>query len=222
VAFLPGDSIVAVTSEATQHVVFVRVADGTVLRAIATGQNTSHMLAVTAAADRIFTSNVGAGTVSELDVSAGQAARILRVPPQPEAITVTPSGDEVWVGSNSQGLVSVVKTSDGSVETAASGFGWPYRILITPDLRHVLIPDLRGESVRILDYRTRAERARLAFPGGAPQGVTLSGDGGTAFVSMSGQDRIAVIDMTTLTVTGYVPAGSRPDGVAWSPVDLSR
>jgi DNA-binding beta-propeller fold protein YncE len=220
IAFMPGDSVVAVTSEATQNVVFVRVTDGRVLRAIATGQNGSHMLAITASGDRIFTGNIGSGSVSELNVAGGTTTRSMPVPAQPEPLTVTPSGDEVWVGSNSRGLVSVLKTADGTVETAASGFGWAYRILITPDMRHVLIPDLRGESLRVLDYRTRAERARLAFPGGGPQGIALSGDGGTAFLSMSTQDRVAIIDLASMTVTGYVPAGSRPDGVAWSSVEL--
>lgn len=220
VMFLPGDSIVVVTSEATQNVVFVRVADGRVIRAIPTGQNGSHMLAVTAAADRIFTSNVPQGSVSEIDVAQGRAVRMYPVPAGPEAITVTDSGDEVWVGSNTQGVVSVVKTSDGSVETVASGFGWPYRILITPGRRLVLIPDYRGEALRILDFATRAERARLAFPGGGPQGVTISGDGRTAFLSMSAHDRVAIIDLETMTVVGYVPAGTSPDGVAWSAIEL--
>src|SRR5262245_20440405 len=38
VAFLPGDTVVAVTSESTGNVVLVRVRDGAVLRAIPTGQ----------------------------------------------------------------------------------------------------------------------------------------------------------------------------------------
>lgn len=221
VAFMPGDSIVAVTSEASRNVVLVRVADGTIVRAIPTGQPGSHMLAITAAGDRIYTGNIPVASVTELNVARGEAVRSFAVPTQPEAITVTPDGDEVWVGSNNTGVVSVVRTRDGTVETAATGLTRPYRVLITPDRRLVLIPDYSGESLRVLDYRSRAERGRVAFAGGGPQGVVVSPDSRTAFVSLSRQDRIAIVDLETLIVAGYVPAGSGPDGVAFSTVELT-
>ena len=63
----------------------------------------------------------------------------------PEAVNVTPDGAEVWAGSNATGRVSVVDPKTGTVTTAAEGFGWPYRILFTPDVKTVLMPDLRRE-----------------------------------------------------------------------------
>jgi len=219
IAVLPGDTLLAVTSETTGNVVLVRITDGAVLRAIPTGQNTSHMLAVTGDARTIWTGNIRSNTVSELDVARGTTVRMLPVPPQPEAITVSLSGDEVWVGSNTEGVVSVLRTSDGVVETAARGLGWPYRILITPDQRHALIPDYRGGALRILDRATRAERGRVNLTGG-PQGITVTPDSRTAFVALSQEDRVAVIDLESMTIAGYVPAGSQPDGVAFSPLEI--
>ncbi len=220
IAWMPGDSLVAVTSEASRHVILVRVADGAIVREIPTGHPASHMLAVTADGRRIFTGNIAAATVSELDVAAGAHVRTFATPPQPEAIGVTPDGAEVWVGSNSQGLVSVVRTGDGQVTTAATGFGWPYRILFTPDRRRVLLPDYRGGELRVLDASTRAEVARLAFASGGPQGITLTPDGRTAFLSLSEESRVAIIDLGQLRVAGHVPAGATPDGVAYSRVEL--
>jgi DNA-binding beta-propeller fold protein YncE len=219
IAFLPGDTLLAVTSETTGNVVLVRVADGTVVRVIPTGQSTSHMLAITGDARTIWTANIRSNSVSELDVAGGTTVRMLPVPSQPEAITVSMAGDEVWVGSNAEGTVSVVRARDGVVVTAASGLGWPYRILITPDQRQALIPDYRGGALRILDRATRAERGRLALSGG-PQGITVTPDSRTAFVALSQEDRVAIIDLETMTVTGYLPAGSQPDGVAWSPIEI--
>lgn len=220
IQFMPGDSLVAVTSESTRNVVIVRVSDGTVVRAIPTGAAGSHMLGVTARGDRIFTGNISAGTVSELDVATGATIRQMPVPPQPEAITVTESGDQVWVGSNSEGKVSMVQTRDGSVTTVATGLGWPYRILIVPGRQIVLIPDYRGDVLRIVSFGTHAEQGRLTFSGGGPQGIALSADGNTAFLSLSSEDRVAIIDLQSMAVIGHVPTGSRPDGVAWSAVEL--
>jgi len=212
-AFLPGDSIVAVTSETTRNVVLVRVADGSVVRALPTGEPGSHMLAVTADGSRIYTGNIPTGNISEINVASGARTRTFSVPPQPEAVTVSGDGAEVWAGSNAQGSVSVVMTRDGSATTVLSGLGWPYRILLTPDGRRALVPDYRGGSLRIVDRATRAERARVALSG--PQGIAVSADSRFAFVSLPNDDAIAVVDLDGARVIRQLPAGSRPDGIAW-------
>ncbi len=48
IVYLPGDSLVAVTSEASGHVVVVNVPEGRIRRAVPTRQNGSHMVGVTA------------------------------------------------------------------------------------------------------------------------------------------------------------------------------
>jgi len=216
IAFLPGDSLVVVTSETTQRVGVVRVADGAVLRELPTGAPGSHMLAVTTDGARIYTGNISTATVSEIDVARGTVARTWTVPSQPEAITASGSGSEVWVGSNDQGLVSVLTTGTGAVATAASGFGWPYRIVLVPGGRLVLVPDLRGEALIALDRTTHAELHRMPLGGSGPQGITVTPDGRFAFQALSTQDRVLLIDLDRFeTVATYESKGS-PDGVAWA------
>jgi YVTN family beta-propeller protein len=215
IAFLPGDSLVAVTSEASQNVVFVRVADGAIAGAISTGQSGSHMLALVGSGRWIYTSN-GAGTVSQLDVVNRTRTRILDVAPRLEAITVTRDGREVWVGSNERGTVSVVNTETGTVADVIPDFDWPYRILITPDNRLAIIPDLDLHTVRFFDRRTKRELGAMAMPGAGPQGLTLGPDGRTLYLSLSQQNRVAVIDVETREVLRYIETGSGPDGVVFS------
>lgn len=216
IAFLPGDSLVAVTSEASGHVVIVHVGTGTVRAAIPTTQQGSHMLAFGQSADRIYTGNIGSNTVSELDRASGSFVRTFAVPSQPEAIGMPRDGREVWVGSNAEGKVSVIDPATGSVRTAAEGFGWPYRIVFTPDGRTVLMPDLRGEVLRIVERDGFAERARLDLSGAAPQGVTITPDGAYALLSLSQQARVAVIEIAAGRVVRHIAAGETPDGVAYS------
>ena len=216
IVFLPGDSVVAVTSEQSGHVVLVHVGDGTVRRAIPTTQKGSHMVAVTADARHAYTGNMGSNTVSELDLRTGAFVRTWDVPTTPEAINVTPDGAEVWVGSNATGKITVVRPASGTVVTAAEGFGWPYRVLFTPDLRTVLLPDLKNEVLRFIDRSTHRELGRITFPGGAPQGITITPDGRYALESLSGQARVAIIDVASRTVVGYLAAGETPDGIAYT------
>jgi len=215
--FLPGDSLVAVTSEATGNVVLVRVATGEVTKAIPTGAGGSHMLAVVGDGSRIYTGNMSDASVSELDVATGTRTRSFRVPPIPEAITVSRDGSEVWVGSNGDGTVSVLSTVDGSVDTPLAGFQWPYRILLVPERGLVVLPDFRGNQLRIVEHASKRELARLDFPGGGPQGVVLTPDGRWLFLSLNAQDRVALIDLESLEVVRYLTTGSGPDGIGWSP-----
>jgi DNA-binding beta-propeller fold protein YncE len=216
IAFLPGDSLVVVTSEATRNVIVVHVASGTVRRAIPTQRDVSHMLAVVGDGSRIYTGDIGSNTVTELDARTGAYVRSFDVPTQPEAVNVTPDGKEVWVGSNATGAVSVVDPATGQVTKAAEGFGFPYRVLFTPDVRTVLMPDARNEELRFVERASRRELGRLPFSGGGPQGITLSPDGKYAFQSLSRQGRVAIVDVAARKVLGYVNVGDTPDGVAYT------
>jgi len=214
--FLPGDSIVAVTSEAAQAVILVHVARGEVVRAAKTNKSGSHMVGVASDGVQAWTGDIGSNTVTELDLATGRVMRSIDVPEQPEAINITPDGSEVWVGSNGTGKVSVVDTYMGSVVTAAEGFRWPYRVLFTPDAETVLLPDYTGDALRFVTRRTRKELGRLDFPQGGPQGITVTSDGRYALLSLSREARVAVIDIASRTVVGYVPAGETPDGVVFT------
>lgn len=222
IVFLPGDTIVAVTSEANRAVILVDIRSGAIVRAAVTGQSGSHMVGVAADGIRAWTGDIGSNTVTELDLATGRMVRHITVPPQPEAINVAPDGSEAWVGSNATGVVSVVDARTGTVTTAAEGFGWPYRVLFTPDSRLVLLPDYRGETLRVLDRATRRELGRLAFPGAGPQGITLTPDGRTALLSLSATGRVTIVDIASRRVVGELAAGETPDGVAYSPLVVTR
>lgn len=228
-AFLPGDSLFVVTSEMSRAVVLVDFEKGTVVGSIPTNHPASHMLAMTADASRIFTSNVADGTVSELDVPKRAFVREFRVAPAVEGITVTPGGEQVWVGSNQQKTVTVIDTRTGSTAATLSGFGMPYRLAVTPDARTVVITDPPNAVVRIVDATTRRDRATVRidsagvtasaeFPGSpSPEGVVLSRDGRTAFVALQGNSRLAMIDIASGSVFASVPTGAGPDGIGYSP-----
>ncbi len=216
IAWLPGDTLAAVTSEANRAVLIVDIRSGMIVRVINTAQQGSHMVAVTGDGRRAWTGNIGSNTVSELDLTTGVALRTIAVPAQPEAINVTPDGRKVWVGSNATGTVSEVDAETGTVASVATGLGWPYRVLYSPDTSLVLLPDLRGETLRFVDRRTHQELVRLSLAGKAPQGITFAPDGRTAFLSFSATGKVAVIDIPTRTVVRELDAGKTPDGVAYT------
>ncbi len=218
--FLAGDSVLAVTSEATRNVVLVQPFRGEVMGAISTEAGGSHMVAVTGDGRTLYTGDIQEGTVSRLDVASRAKTRSYPVPPQPEAITVRADGSEVWVGSNAQGRVSVVDTRSGRVDSRLAGFSWPYRILIVEKHGLVVIPDLRLDVVRFVRLGDRTELGTLRLPGEGPQGVALTDDGDTLFLSLSRSGEVAVIDLRSREVVRRLPVGPTPDGIGWSPIVL--
>lgn len=220
--FLPGDSLVIVTSEASGNVVLVNVVAGTISKAIPTQGRGSHMVGVTSAATQAYTGNMQSNSVSQIDLRTGAVTKTWPVPNTPEAINVTPDGKEVWVGSNATAKVSVIDVESGSITTGAEGLQWPYRVLFAPDVKTVMLPDLGGETLRFLDRATKRELGRLSFAGGGPQGITITPDGRYVLQSLSKQARVAVIDLNTRAVVGYLSAGETPDGVVYTRRVVSR
>jgi YVTN family beta-propeller protein len=222
IVFLPGDSLVAVTSETRGAVVLVRVADGRVVGTLPTGARGSHMVAVTADGTRLYTGDIGSATVTELDARTLAKVRSFPTAPSPEAVNVTPDGARVYVGSNDEGTVSVIETDTGRRREIAGGFAWPYRMFLTGDARRLVVPDLRGDALRVFYTGTLEELGRLDLPGAEPQGLVLHPDGRHLFLSLSAERRVAVIDLDALEVVGHLPAGAGPDGVGYSPLTVSR
>ena len=216
IVFLPGDELVAVTSENQNAVVIVRIATGQIEQVIDTEARGSHMVAATADGQTLWTGDMNSNTVTELSRSTGAKVRALPAPARPEAINVNRSGTRVFAGSNATGRVSVFNTETGEATALAEGFGWPYRMFLTPDEDQLIVPDLEGEVLRFFDLNQMTELGSIAFPGEGPQGLVMYGDGRHLFLSLSAANRIAVVDIPNRRVVGYLPTGTRPDGIAWS------
>jgi WD40 repeat protein len=225
--FLPGDSLLAVTSESSQAILILHVASGTIRRTLSTTQPASHMLAVTADGRHGFTSNVSAGTISLLDMVSG-TAETMPIAPAVEGIGVRPSGDQVWVGSNQNRTVSIVDVRTRAIVDSLVAFGMPYRIAFTPDGGMAIITDPVKAEIRFIEAATRREIDRLVVPpdcvvgtaevagSASPEGLAVSPDGRWAFVTLQGCNQLAFIDLQTRAVIARAPTGVWPDGVGFA------
>ena len=232
-AFLPDDRRLLVTGERAQRVLLVDLESGAIDSSMSTGQATTHMVAASRDGRRAFTTNLVAMSVSAIDVTTRQVRAPWSVGARIEGLAITPDGGEVWAGGNESHLVYVLDGATGAQRGTIEGFGMPYRIGITPDARTAVISDPGSEAIHIVDVRTRQRRTRIevpAYPGGdggapipaSPQGVTMSRDGTTAFVTLKAVARVAVVDIAAGTITGTLPVGAGSDGVGYSPLVLKR
>ncbi len=220
IAFLPDNQRVAVTSETGRAVVVVDVVTGATTNVVATDQNVSHMVAVTADGRAAYTANIGNGSLSALDLASGAKARVLPVGPETEAIALSPDGREVWLGSNSTGRVFVVDLARWLVADSIQTSGHPYRIGFSPNHGVALVTNPFSDEVQVIDPATRKILTAIRTPGeggrnGQPFGLAFAPDGQTAWVTLRGAAQVVELDLRERRVRRYLPSGQGPDGIAY-------
>ncbi len=214
-AFIAGSSSnLVVTSEATQNVVLVDIAQGKVLGAITTNRPGSHMLGVTRDGSRLWTSDVSFGGISEIDLASKKFVRDLAVAPATEGVAVMPDGSAVWVGSNKDGTVSIIDTRSWSIAATLSDLGMPYRIGISPDGSIAAVCDPQGNRVIVVDAKSRKVLGEVGSLG-SPRGVIIAPDNRTAFVTLGRDNAVVGIDLVGRSETWRSPVGTSPDGVGF-------
>lgn len=226
VAFLPGDSLLALTSEQTAEILVVGVEDGEIRRTLPTEGRASHMLAL--GGPWIYTANVFDGTLSRVDPTGATPTRVWAAGTRTEGVAATPDGAQGWTASMDGGEVVGIDGDTGEVAARVTGLEVPYRLGVTTDGTLVVVSDPEAHALVLIDREAGTVRARVDVRAAAeerglgstpsPQGFTLSPDGRWAFVSTKGIDRVAVVDLAEARVVDFLPSGAGPDGIGYSPV----
>jgi YVTN family beta-propeller protein len=222
---------------ATQNIDFV----------LGTGEDRTHMVAVSASLDRIVTSNVSSGTISIIEQTTAPAFgpppggpvgaapppgpppggprktwRVTNVPSGrgSEGFDVSPDGKEVWAANAQDGTVTIIDVaSKKATQTFAISVNHANRLKFTRDGKRVLVSGLgasaTGPNVAVLDAATHKEIKQFNLGGGSA-GILIVPDGSRAYVAVSANDKVAVVDLQKLEVTGELPTGKGPDGSAWA------
>jgi YVTN family beta-propeller protein len=185
------------------------------------GQDRTHMLVVARDQGRIFTSNVNSGTMTLLEQAkggdvSGWTMTHVAVGKGPEGFDVSPDGRELWAANSGDGTVSVVDVASRKVvQTVPVSTKRSNRLKFTPDGKRVLISDLGTGDLVVLDAVARRELKRINLGHGAA-GILVAPDGSRAYVAVSPDAQVAVVDLQTLSVTGRIVTGKGPDGMAWA------
>jgi YVTN family beta-propeller protein len=212
------DGKVYFTAEANRLVARLDQASGQVDWLMGTGQASTHMVWVNADATRIYTANIGSDSMTIMERGANpQAWNLTTIPVGrgPEGFDVTPDGRELWAAHSRDGGVSIISLADKTVTaTIDAQTKRSNRLKFTPDGRLALISDLDSGDLVVIDVAARKIAKRVPL-GRMVEGVLIPPDGGRAYVAVTGDNQIAVIDLKTLEVTGRIEPGKGPDGMAW-------
>jgi YVTN family beta-propeller protein len=211
------DGRLVVTTERSQSLIIVDPAAGKVTAAIKTDQAVTHMVAVSPDARIAFTSNIGAGTVSVVDLADGKKLRDIPVGGKPEGIALAPDGRTLWVGDLDGNRVQTFDTNSfeklAEVETGAV----PIRVAVSPDNRWVVTSNLGDGTLTVIDSKTRAKVREIAVSGD-PEArqvtILFSADGKRIYAAETGSNQVAEVELSSGRVLRRLPAGENGDGLA--------
>lgn len=183
------------------------------------GQNGTHMLLFSKDRSLLFTSNIGSDSITVLQRGSDPSAwnpTVVSVGKGPEGGDISPDGREYWAANSGDGTVSIIDLATKRVEQALNvEVNRSNRLKFTLDGKMVLISDLGNNALVVVDAVSRKVVKRLN-PGRQPEGVLISPDGAHAYVAVAGEKNIAILDLKTLEVSGRIPTGAGPDGMAWA------
>jgi YVTN family beta-propeller protein len=183
------------------------------------GQNGTHMLVFSKDRSLLFTSNIGSDSITLLQRDAtptGWSATTIPVGKGPEGGDISPDGREFWAANSGDGTISIVDVAAKKVtQTVDVRTKRSNRLKFTADGKLVLVSDLGGNEVVVLDAASRKEIKRLNV-GRQPEGILMVPDGARAYIAVAGENAVAVLDLKTLEVTARIPTGKGPDGMAWA------
>jgi YVTN family beta-propeller protein len=206
---------------------------------LGTGQDRTHMVWASPTLDRILTSNVNSGTISIIEqvtpnlgfVPPGGVRKTWEVTDVrsgrgSEGFDVSPDGKEIWAANAEDNTVTIIdvasKKARKTLPIAVKGAN---RLKFTLDGKRVLVSGLGGPSLAgqgspspnlvVIDTATRKAIKQISLGGGSA-GILMRPDASRAYVAVSAKNKVAVVDLNTLEVTGEIQTGRGPDGLAWA------
>jgi DNA-binding beta-propeller fold protein YncE len=211
----PKDGLLYVTTELENSITIIDPGAWKVLGTVPTGQAESHMLAITSDGRRGYTSNVGPGTVSVLDLKARRLLQVIPVCAVAQRIALSVDDRWAFTADQRQPRLAVIDTSTNGVRSWISLPGIGYGIAATPDGRWLLVALIKLNKVGVIDLKSMKMVRSLDVPK-APQEVVVRPDGLEAYVSCDASRQIAVVDLAVWRIAKLIDAGAGADGLAWA------
>jgi len=183
---------------------------------LSTGQDGTHMVALSKDRNLIFTSNIASGTISIFQRKGNDwAGTVVPVGRGAEGFDLSPDGSQLWAANAGDGTVSIIDVATKKVvQTFPVGAKRSNRLKFTPDGRRVLISDVTTGDLIVVDTASRKELKRLNLGHGIA-GILVTPDGSRAYVAATPDNYVAVVDLKTMESVGRILTGNGPDGMDW-------
>jgi len=211
----PASGMLYVTTELDKTVTVVDPRTHKIVGAIPTGQEQSHMLAISHDGRRGYTANVGPGTISVLDLVGRKTIAVIPVSGEVQRVSISTDDKLVFTSDQTRPQLAVIDTATNKVKTWVALPGTGYGTAATLDGRWLLVAVPSTNQVAVVDLN-RMQVSRRIDVASKPQEILVRPDGKVAYVSCAGTGQVAAIDLAEWKVQKLIDAGNFADGLAWA------
>lgn len=222
------------TAEGSKSLIALDPVTGCILSVLGTGQDKTHLVWVSSDGNKVVASNAGSQTMSLFDRVTVSPTVIPGAPTPPasythpdwrqvlvrvgkaaEGFAVSPDERELWVGNDDGTIFLIDLILNNHTATIDPGVRGANRLKFTPDGRYVLVTTHTGKDLVVIDAHAHTVVKRIPIEQRGASGIQVQPDGKRAFIACPRDHYVAVVDLTTLEMTGRIDAGREPDGLAW-------
>lgn len=204
-----------VTTELDQTVTIIDPRTLKIVGTVPTGQKESHMLVVSRDGRRGYTSNVGAGSVSVLDLANRKTIAVIPISSESQRIAISNDDKMVFTSDQTKPQMAVIDTDTNQIKTWIQLPEVGYGTSPTPDGRYLLVALPKANKLVAVDLSTLKVVHSVDVPDD-PVKVLARPDGKVAYVSCSRARQVAVVDLSQWKVGSLIDAGKGVDGLAWA------
>ena len=211
----PTNGLLYVSTELANAITVIDPETLKIVGSVPTGQEQSHMFAITRDGHRAYTANVGPGTVSVLDLDARKVIAVIPVSPQVQRISLSVDDKFAFTSDVTKPQLAVIDTTTNKLKTWIPLPGLGYGSAPTADGKWLIIALPGLHQVATVDLSTMKVAHRVDV-GMRTQEVLLAPDGKTAYVSCDQDGKVAAISLADWKVKTVIDAGKGADGLAWA------
>jgi len=167
---------------------------------------------------RVYASATGEHQLAVVDMKTLKT--IARVGPinYPDGIAYAPSAKRVFVSDEHGNAAAVIDTTTNKLITTIPLGGGAGNTVCDSGSGHILVAVHEKNELVAIDPATAKIIARYPLPGvESPHGIALDAANHLAFIAGEENHKLAVVDLTTMTVQSVHNVGEDPDVLAFDP-----
>jgi YVTN family beta-propeller protein len=215
VVYDPASGFFYVTTEIDQTVSIIDPRTRRIVGSIPTDEEQSHMLAISHDGRFGYTANVGAGTVSVIDLKLRKLVKKIAIAPETQRIAISNDDRMVFTSDQTKPRMAVIDTATNQIAhwiaLPAPGYG----SAPTKDGKLLLVTMPAANELAVVDLKT-LKVVRSIKVGEKPQEVLVRPDGKVAYVSSFNGHDVRAIDLSNWQVIATIDVGPKADGMGWA------
>src|SRR3989441_672678 len=208
------DGMLYVTAELGNAVDVLDPATRKIVAEIPTGQKESHMLVISPDGRRAYTANVGAGSVSVLDLAKRSFITTIPVAKVVQRISISPDGRRVFTHDQDAPRIAVIDTATDKIVDWIAVPTPVYASEPTPDGQRLLALN-RTDALYVIDLQSLKVVRTLKISQGASE-ILIRPGGDVAYISGTGAGKIDVLKLHSWELEKPIELTPGVDGLAWA------